>query len=157
MTRKSTRQMYAHTKGVDVTKKVLQERWVHLELKSTTLLHLQELMDTAGVAAAATVTEAVAQEKEKQAKFAAMGKEWGSEALRLISLEGLRPHLIDLLRFGLESLLAWHLISLPEGSLDGVVELTLAALFLLVSFVGVCLLCQFRSKRLTFNKRKKSS
>ncbi len=128
----------------DVTKQELQERWKHLELKTSTLLHLQEVLDRRGSAAAVTVTDVLV--REKRPKMVAMGKEWSFEELRLLSLEGIRPHLIDLIRVGLESLMAWHLIHVPDGALDGMVEIVLAVLFCVFGVGAICVVCQCRDK-----------
>lgn len=139
-----SRNRTAHPQEMAVSKEALQERWKQLNLKPSTLLHLQEVLDTLGIAAAATITEAVVREKEKETPVTTIGKEWGSEALRLLSLEGVRPHLVDWLRVALEGFISWHLISLPEGVIDQTVQITLAALLLLVSLIGICL---FRHKQ----------
>ncbi len=125
----------------NVTKQELQERWEHLALKTSTLLHLQEMLDRRGIIAAAAVTDILV--REKRPKMADIGKEWGFEELRLISLEGIRPHLIDLIRVILETLMAWHFIHVPEGAIDGMVEIVLAALFALGA---ICFTCRGYSK-----------
>src|SRR6266571_139013 len=94
-----------------VTKQALQDQWKRLELKPATLLHLQELLDTAGLMEACLVTDVLS--REKRPPIAAVSKEWGFTELRLISLEGVRPHLMEGLRFSLETLMAWHLIHFP--------------------------------------------
>ena len=156
MSRNSGR-MVVYPRNAIAAKKELQERWRHLELKPATLLHLQEVLDTSGVAAAHSVTEAVIRQKAKQGRFADTGKEWGSEILRLLSLQGVRPHLIDVLRVVLETLLAWHLIVLPsltDDMLNNAVEIALAVLFLIMGVVGICIRCWFVRKRPALTRRK---
>ena len=160
MSRSLTGHMITSSREGIGAKRELQERWKKLELKPATLLHLQEVLDTSGVTAAAIVTDIVEREKEKQIRFATIGKEWGVETLRLLSLEGLRPHLMDVLRFVLESFLTWHLIALPSpsvGILDHAVEITLAALFLLMSMIVIGLTCWFRNTCSRAKKRRKSA
>jgi hypothetical protein len=159
MSRNSTGKMIASPQKVMVTKEELQERWKHLELKPATLLHLQEVLDTSGIAAAVIVTAALEREKKKQVSFTHIGKEWGFDALRLLSLEEIRPHLLNLFRVVLESFLAWHLTSLSslsDGARDNIMEILLAAVFLLVSLCGSYLACLFCDKLSVSDQRKKS-
>lgn len=153
MSGKITRQMRVQARTGIVTKEELQERWTHLELKPGTLLHLQELLDTTGIGAAVLVTEAIAHEKKAQVTYTNVGKEWGTEVLRLVSLESLRPHLVEMLRVVLEAVLAWHLISLPDATIDDVVEMTLAALFLILICMVISLMCHLRRKRSASTKQ----
>lgn len=153
MSGKTTRPMNVQARAGVVTKEELQERWTHLELKPGTLLHLQELLDTTGIGVAMMVTEAIMHEKKAQVTYANVGKEWGTEVLRLISLESLRPHLVEMLRVVLEAVLAYHLISLPEATIDDVVEMTLAALFLILGCMVISLMCHLRRKRSASTKR----
>ncbi|BCL79570.1 hypothetical protein ccbrp13_20350 [Ktedonobacteria bacterium brp13] len=151
--RSSTRQVDAATRMMMGTKQELQERWKHLELKPATLLHLQELLDRRGVTAAVTVTNVLA--REKKPKMADIGMEWSFEELRLISLEGIRPHLVDLIRVALESFMAWHFIHVPESALGGMVEIVLAVLFCVVGVGAICFTCRCRSKKQTPRSRNK--
>jgi hypothetical protein len=134
------------------TKRELQERWKHLELKTSTLLHLQEVLDRRGIAAAVAVTDVVA--REKRPKMVDMGKEWSFEELRLMTLEGVRPRLVDLIRFILESLIAWHFIHVPDGAVDGMVEIVIAVLFCVFGVGAICVTCRCRAKgQITRGKR----
>ena len=127
-----------------VSRQELQERWKYMELKTDTLLHLQEVLDRRGITAAVTVTDVLA--REKRPKMTAMGKEWSFEELRMVSLEGIRPHLVDLIRVVLESLIAWHLIHIPDGALDGMVEMVLTVLFCVFGIGAICVTCRCRGK-----------
>ena len=120
-------------------------------MKPATLLHLQEVLDTAGIVAASLVTEVI--EQEKTPKISVVGKEWGLEELRLIALESVRPHLVDLLRLILEALLAWHFLHFAQTSIDNVVEITLTMLFFVVGFLGICLICRYHEKSDVFRKK----
>jgi hypothetical protein len=137
-----------------LTKQELQERWKHLELKTGTLLHLQEVLDRRGIMAAVTVTDVVA--REKRPKMVDMGKEWSFEELRLISLEGIRPHLMNLVRFVLEALIAWRFIQVPDSALDGVVEVALAGLFCLFGIGAICVTCYSQGKGKTARSKRRA-
>lgn len=160
MSRNATRQMVKSPQNVIEAKKELQERWKQLELKPATLLHLQEVMDTSGVDAANSVTEALLRQKKQKSSLADTGKAWGSETLRLLSLQGVRPHLIDVLHIMLGTLLAWHFITFPsltDEMLNNAGEIALAVLFLVMSLIGICLSCRFRRNRPAFQQQQKPS
>ncbi|GHO82297.1 hypothetical protein [Dictyobacter formicarum] len=157
MSRKSTSQMRGFPQHKSEAKKELQEMWRQLELKPATLLHLQEILDVLGVGAASSITEALIRQKGKQGRLADTGKEWGTEVLRLLSLQGMRPHLIDVFRVVLETLFTWHFITLPsltDEVLNNAVEIALAVLFLVIALVGICLHCWYARIRPTLKQRK---
>ncbi|GCE09206.1 hypothetical protein [Dictyobacter aurantiacus] len=157
MSRKSIGQVRGSPQQRGEAKKELQETWRQLELKPATLLHLQEVLDISGVGAARHVTEALIRQKGKQGRLADTGKEWGAEVLRLLSLQGMRPHLIDVFRVVLETLFAWHFIMLPsltDEMLNNAVEVALALLFLIITLIGICLHCWHAHIRPTIKQRK---
>ncbi len=129
----------SHRQGTDVqitmSKRALQTQWMRLELKPKTLLHLQYVLDTWGPGAAATVTEVLVH--EKKARVATFGQEWIGEELRILSRQGVRPVLLQVVRLLLESLAAWGVIQLSESALDGAIEITLAVLFMVTSCFGM--------------------
>lgn len=137
---------------ITMSKQELQAYWTHLELKPGTLLHLQELLDTKGIVAAGTVTDVLA--RAKKPKMADMGMEWSFEELRLLSLEGIRPHLVEVIRVALESFVAWHFIYVPEGALNGMVEIVLAVLFFVVGLGVICFTCRCRNRRASRSRSK---
>lgn len=128
-------------------KENLQAYWKQLHLKPATLLHLQEVLDTTDITAAAAITEIVA--AEKQPRIVNISKEWGWQELRLIVIDCFRPHLVEWLRLALEALLAWHLLSMSDALLDRAVEVGAALLFLVMSACAVYFTCRVRRKRLT--------
>jgi hypothetical protein len=152
MTAKLSPQMSGSAVMITPTKEELQARWTHLELKPATLLHLQEVLDTAGPAAAATVTDLITAEKHP-ATIKEISKEWGWEELRLMTLEWLRPHMLDFLRLALEALIAWHFLRLSSDALDGAVEMTLALLFLVIGLVAICLSSRHQIGRHAFSSK----
>lgn len=126
-------------------KRDLQRQWMHLHVKPSTLLQLQELLDRSGIAAATAVTGVVTREKNKpRSCLKGTGKVWGSEALRAISLQGVRPFLINGARISLETLFACHLAALQMETT--LIELTLAVVLVVMSLVALCLARLIREK-----------
>jgi hypothetical protein len=82
--------------------------------------------------------------REKRSGVSDVSREWSLEELRLLSLEYIRPHLVDFIRLLLESLVAWHFIVVPASTFDGLSQIVLAVLFVCIALLTIWVICRCR-------------
>lgn len=106
-----------------ISREQLQEHWLHLRIKKSTLIYLQQVLDLqeaslhtqldAGVAMALVATRARASEKRGKG-ILAEGEEFFVEELRVTFLEGLNQHCVETLRVVLGTFAALQMHFLPS-------------------------------------------
>ena len=106
-----------------ISREQLQEHWLHLRVKKSTLLYLQQVLDRqesslhtqldVGVAMALIATRALAREKRGKGIFTD-GEEFFAEELRMTFLEGVSQHCVETLRVVLGTFAALQMRFLPS-------------------------------------------
>lgn len=132
--------------SASISREQLQEHWLRLRIKKSTLLYLQQVLDQQntnihahidpGVAMALIATRALATEKRGKSVLKE-GEEFLADELRQTFIEGLGQHFVETLRVLLGTLAALqlHLFSLPLFWPDAVSWSTSIAVSLVVLLV----------------------
>lgn len=137
-----------------ISREQLQEHWLHLRIKKSTLMYLQQVLDQqeaslhpeldAGVAMALVATKALVTEKRGKS-ILTEGEEFFVEELRTTFIEGLSQHVVETVRVVLgtfaalqirfvPSLLSWPSTTRPFTCLT----LALIGLLIYIGLVAAC-------------------